>query len=287
MAELSGDKLILGVSGHNITTHSVRSMMKQLRDHGVAPVFLSCYETDIALDVQRDMAWIDGLVVMGNDLDIDPRTYIDRYPQGDKRRCVHPQTLIETECAHGKKRACYEELMLIKALECGMPILGICGGMHRMNVLCGGTLHQHIPELVGSDKHMQRLQGIAPEEPVLPIIIKEDTRLADIASDIPVPYVRKEHKCSKVLMENSMHHQAIDIVASPFRVCAVTDSVRRPDGTNAFMAMAIEADPEGEFAGQFALGVQWHPEFGASCLGGLIVEELISETVRFKEKRPL
>lgn len=285
MVEKSGEKLIIGVSGQHIMTPSVRSMMKQLRDHGANPVFLSSYESDITLDIKRDIAWVDGLVLMGNDLDIDPKAYIKHYPEGDKRRCIHPETKIETECMVGKKRARYEELMLQAALACTMPVLGICGGMHRMNVMHGGTLHQHIPELVGSDKHMQQKQGIAPDVPVIPIIIKEDTMLADIAADIPVPYVRKEDKCSKVLMENSMHHQAIDIVASPFRVCAVTDSVKRPNGTNAFMAMAIEPDPEGELWGQFVLGVQWHPEFGASCLGGLIVEHLLEETQEFKAKR--
>ncbi len=281
----TSDKLIIGVSGQNIMTPSVRSMMKQLRDHGTHSVFLSSYEADIAQDIARDIAWVDGLVVMGNDLDIDPNTYINRYPQGDPRRRVHPETRSESDCDKGKRRAIYEELMLKAALAIQMPVLGICGGMHRLNIMHGGTLHQHIPELVGCDKHMQHKQGIALNIPSVPIVIKEQTTLHDIAGDIPIPFILKEEKCDKVIMENSMHHQAIDIVAPLFRVSAITDSIKRPNGARAFMAMAIEPDPEGSFAQQFVLGVQWHPEFGASCLGDLIIDRLIHETEGFRDRR--
>jgi gamma-glutamyl-gamma-aminobutyrate hydrolase PuuD len=70
-------------------------------------------------------------------------------------------------------------------------------------VLCGGTLHQHIPDLVGCDKHMQHKQGIAPHIPVVPILIKDGTTLAHIAQGIKMPFISGNSSGSpKVIMEN-------------------------------------------------------------------------------------
>jgi len=220
------DRVIIGVSGESMTTRSVRSILQRLRDHGITAVFLSSFDKDPQTDAARDIAWVDALIIMGNNRDIDPRKYIDRYPEGDKRRCVHPCTNNEMACSKGIVRANYEEKLLQSALKARIPLLAVCGGMHRLNVQCGGTLHQHIPELVGSDKHMQHKQGIDPVVPVLPIIIKQKTMLWDIAGELPMPFVREGEVCDKVIMENSMHHQALDIVGEQLQVCAVTDTIQ-------------------------------------------------------------
>ena len=205
---------------------------------------------------------------------------------GDPKCHIHPQTRSELTTVRGKARARYEEAMLKQVLACGIPVLGICGGMHRINVLCGGTLHQHIPDLVGCDKHRQHKQGIAPHIPIVPIVIKDHTMLADMASGIQAPFVKKdEADCPKVIMENSMHHQAVDIVAPDFRVCAVTDTIRFSQCRYGFMVQAIEADPEGKYGKQFALGVQWHPEFGARALGVRIASHLIKAASAYAKKR--
>ena len=129
-------KLIIGVSGASARTKSVLAMMKQIRDEGALPVFLDNNGKNTAASVVKDMARIDALVVMGNNLDIDPKLYIDRYPPGDPKRKIHPQTKSESATPKGKMRARYETQMLEKALMLGMPVLGICGGMQRINVNC-------------------------------------------------------------------------------------------------------------------------------------------------------
>ena len=46
------------------------------------------------------------------------------------------------------------ELALLDAAEvAGLPVLGVCRGLQVMAVHAGGTLHQHLPELVGHDGH--------------------------------------------------------------------------------------------------------------------------------------
>jgi len=289
MRSSSRTKLTIGVSGASMHTKSVRAMMKQIREEGAHAVFLDRHVSHLARAAGVAIERIDALVVMGNDLDIDPKLYIDRYPPDSPKRCIHPQTRSEHSTPKGLARARYEDAILRKALAYGMPVLGVCGGMQRLNVLCGGTLHQHLPDLVGCDKHRQHKQGIAPHIPVVPVIIKDGTMLAKIAGHITMGFTQGHSPLQpKVIMENSMHHQAVDRIAPSLHVCAVTDTVRLKSGRMGYLAEAIETDPEGKLAGQFILGVQWHPEFGASSLGQKIVQHMIvaaQEFVRMRARR--
>src|SRR4051794_17308583 len=90
------------------------------------------------------------------------------------------------------------ELALARAAdERDMPILAICRGMQVLNVARGGTLHQHIPAVVG-DTIPPRQPG-APGEPVHGVTVAAGSRLHAILGD----------RHARV---NSFHHQAVDVL---------------------------------------------------------------------------
>ncbi len=279
-------EITIGISGHSRHSKSVRAVMRQIRRQGYRSLFLSAQTQHLKSAVHQVLPTIDGLILMGNNLDIDPKEYVRRYAPEDPKTKHHPMTRSEQDMPASAARARFEKAMLEKAMACGMPILGICGGMQRINVQCGGTLHQHLPDLVGCNKHMQYKQGIAPHVPVVPIIIMQETLLGKITRNIRMSFcIDHPADMPKVIMENSIHHQAIDRVGHGLRVSAVTDTVKMKDGRSGYLPEAIEPDPEGPYRNQFLLGVQWHPEFGASEIGDHIIRHMGQAALAFKQKR--
>jgi putative glutamine amidotransferase len=124
------------------------------------------------------------------------------------------------------------ELALLREADArGMPILAICRGLQALNVVRGGTLHQHLPAVLdGSIEHRQRVPG---EQPTHWISLKRGTALARTLG----------RTRAKV---NSFHHQAIDRLGNGLQATAWA-SDRTIEG--------IE-DPDAPFV----LGVQWHAE---------------------------
>jgi putative glutamine amidotransferase len=117
--------------------------------------------------------------------------------------------------------------LLAAALAADLPLLGVCRGMQLLAVGYGGTLHQHLPDVVGHDRHRPAPGRYGRHE----VRFAAGSRIAAImAGDSEV---------------NSYHHQA---VADPGGL-AVT--AWAGDG----VVEAVE-DP----AHAFVLGVQWHPE---------------------------
>jgi len=51
------------------------------------------------------------------------------------------------------ERDAFEIAMARAAIERDMPLLGICRGMQLLNVACGGTLLQHLPQRFGHHEH--------------------------------------------------------------------------------------------------------------------------------------
>ncbi len=52
--------------------------------------------------------------------------------------------------------------LLAAALDRDLPVLAICRGMQVLNVLLGGDLVQHLPDVVGSDAHQPRPGAFGP-----------------------------------------------------------------------------------------------------------------------------
>jgi putative glutamine amidotransferase len=114
-----------------------------------------------------------------------------------------------------------------------MPILAICRGTQALNIVRGGALHQHLPDLSTEVSHRQTNPGTEPSHPVE---VDPASRLAQIFGGGKL----------RVTDVNSFHHQAIDTLGEGLEV-----SARAPDGT----VEAIE-DP----SRRFLIGVQWHAE---------------------------
>jgi putative glutamine amidotransferase len=114
-----------------------------------------------------------------------------------------------------------------------MPILAICRGTQALNIVRGGALYQHLPDLSDELAHRQTNPGTEPSHPV---VVDADSQLWEAfgGGEIEVTDV------------NSFHHQAIDRLGQGLRV-----SARAPDGT----IEAVE-DP----SRRFLIGVQWHAE---------------------------
>lgn len=261
IAQAPSRPAIIGISGASGDSKSVAAMMTSLRAQGAEPVFLGNYAVADAADaanlVREKISYLDGVVVLGNDADIDPAKY------GQK---PHPKTNIEK----GHAREWFEEALITQAMEKNIPLLGVCGGMQRINVLGGGTLHQHVPDLVGDNHHNQ--DKIAPFVPVQFVATLPGSRLSTMAkgqytpSHVPLP--------DGVAMENSFHHQAVAEVRQDFKIAAISD-----DG----IVEAIESkDPN-----RYVIGVQWHPEFGASDLSAKLTKDFTEHAREFAKHHPV
>ena len=175
-------------------------------------------------EARATVASLDGLVVTGGP-DIDPVRYgAPRHP-----RTQAPATL----------RDAWDLNVTSHALRLGVPLLAICRGMQVLNVCRGGTLHQHLPDLVGHGRHDGPPNGFGLHQ----VRISPDSTLAAILPEdgfLDVP---------------THHHQAVNLLGDGLKAVAWEE-----DGT----IEAVEAGPsELDGLSGFVLGVQWHPEQGS------------------------
>jgi putative glutamine amidotransferase len=141
----------------------------------------------------------------------------------------------------------FEYAVASEAVRRRLPLLGICRGAQAINVARGGTLHQHLPDVVGEQiGHRQEDDGRRPTHEVE---LLKGCRLAVLAGATRIEV-------------NSFHHQAVDRLGSGLRACGWA-----PDGT-------IEALED--LSLPFLLAVQWHAETLVELPGQL---ELFRELV--------
>jgi putative glutamine amidotransferase len=172
---------------------------------------------------RRVLGTLDGLIVSGG-ADVDPR----RYGQEPHERTGAPRT----------DRDAWEDALFTAAIELDVPFLGICRGAQMLNVALGGTLVQHLPDVVGHEGY-QPAPAVFGETVVA---VERGSRLDALlgAADDP----------DGTVPVHVYHHQAIDRVADGLAVTARTD-----DG----VIEAVELE-----GAAFGVAVQWHPEENAA-----------------------
>jgi len=178
---------------------------------------------------------IDGLVLTGG-ADVDPASY--------------GEVPGERTSAPRVQRDEWEIALARGALDRDIPLLAICRGLQILNVVLGGSLYQHLPDVAGHEGH-QPSPGVFG---AVEVDIQPGTRTAELTGS------RLRVSCH--------HHQALDRLAPSLAVTG-----RAGDGT-------VEAV---EVPGQsFAIGVQWHPEEDSH--DGRLFAALVSAGQRYRKQ---
>ena len=187
---------------------------KTVTQAGGIPVLIPIVpEEDIASLCEN----IDALFVTGGE-DIDP-SYYGQEPH------VHLGKIVPTVDA-------MEHALVQKILELDKPYIGVCRGLHMLNVATGGTLYQSIHSQ-REEPVMQHKQKAVRTHRSHPVKIDKNSRMFAMLQD-------EEFKV------NSYHHQACNEVGNSLQVVA-----RAHDGI-------IEGMESTEHS--FVFGFQWHPE---------------------------
>jgi putative glutamine amidotransferase len=170
-----------------------------------------------AADPDEILDLVDGVLITGAAGDVDPSRY-----GAERHGETHPVAPLRDDF----------ELSLVHAAEAhDLPLLGICRGMEVLNVAHGGTLEQHLPDVVGHDGHAP-----TPGQFVRHPLRLEPGSLAARAVGAESTEV------------HGFHHQGLREVGEGLMASAwsdledgIVEGIERPDRT-------------------FALGVLWHPE---------------------------
>jgi len=171
---------------------------------------------------------IDALLLAGGS-DIDPATYgADPGPETTGYRAERDE---------------FELALLRRALDRDMPALGICRGMQMLNVACGGTIDQHVPDRLGGDILHREVPGTYSEHGV-----------EIIAGTLAARAVGGEQARVK-----SHHHQAVERLGEGLEISGYSATDR--------IVEAIELPGR-----RYALGVLWHPEedMYSNVIGSLV-----------------
>ena len=195
--------------------HTNAAYVHALEQAGCAPLLLPPLASADAVGAAARAA--HGVLLTGGE-DVDPARY------GAERQAA-------TDPANAERDA-MELRLVAEARHRRVPVLAICRGVQLLNVACGGTLVQHLPD------ERPRTLDHAPDVPrarrAHDVTVDGESRLAAALGATRVAV-------------NSLHHQAVQRVGAGLRV-----SARSSDG--------VVEGLEAEHTGWWAVGVQWHPE---------------------------
>ncbi len=176
-------------------------------------------------DLPDLVARLDGLMLTGSPSNVYPTHYgTEPHPKAEPHDLERDATTLP---------------LIRHAIESGLPLFAICRGIQELNVALGGTLHARVHELPERMDHRRpRHEDLDVQYgPKHEIMLSPGGEMARLSG-------------AERITVNSLHAQAIDRLAAELVVEAVA-----PDGI-------IEAVSVKD-ATNFALGVQWHPEYKA------------------------
>src|SRR5215469_218850 len=188
---------------------------------GAAPLLIPALAEELGFDELLER--LDGLLFTGSPSNVEPHRY-----QGSPSAAG---TL------HDPARDATTLPLIRRAVQAGVPVLGICRGFQEMNVAFGGTLHQKLHEVPGHLDHRDdETQPLDVQYgPAHEVALEPGGVLRSLAG-------------TDRLRVNSLHSQGVQRLGAELAVEA-----RAPDGVvEAFRVPS---------ARRFALAVQWHPEW--------------------------
>ena len=186
---------------------------------GGLPTLLPPLATDE--DLRQYLGMLDGLVLAGGPLDLDPsRQGVERHPAN--------RTMPV-------RREDFDRRLLAMACEMKLPVLAVGAGMQLLNVMHGGTLFQHLPEEF--EAGLPHRDGVEANNRHL-LIPVEGTR-------VEAAYGNGE------IRVNSAHHMAVKDVAPEFVAGAhapdgLVEAIETTDAD--WFCVGVQWHPENETA---------------------------------------
>jgi putative glutamine amidotransferase len=190
---------------------------------GGLPLIVPAIGRELRLDELLDT--LDGLLFMGSPSNVEPHHYSSEPSEDGTLHDPHrDQTTLP---------------LIPRAVEAGVPVLGICRGFQEINVAFGGSLWQKLQEVPGHRDHREDPDQPLEQQyaPVHEVVLEPGGMLRRLAG-------------RDRIRVNSLHSQGVRELGRGLAVEARAD-----DGV--IEAFRVEHAPG------FALALQWHPEWQA------------------------
>lgn len=238
------------VFGHKTLTYFEKDMSLYLSRPGVMPILIPDLRDE---EFHQFVSQMDGFVFQGG-ADLAPQSY--------------GETPIENGRWPGDRhRDQYELKIMDYAFQNRKPFLCICRGFQVMNVYFGGTLFQ--------DLAIQTKTSVVHRDAEKYDRISHSVTLS---TDSLFYRTNPELKGKREMTVNTVHHQGVNKLGRGL----VIDATSTQD-------QLVEAFHYQNLEEQFAVGVQWHPEF-SHTLGNQVVNphplyDFFLSAVRYKKEK--